>query len=293
VRGTALALTPFYLMKPLSFHKLQGAGNDFVVVDAISHSLPSDFDFSRAAITLCDRHFGVGGDGLLSLESSNNGAAVRMRMWNPDGSEDMCGNGLRCVAALAWRQKYVTNPNFSVQTLAGERKIEILRPDFIRSAMGEPVFKPDQIPISRPGFANAIEYEISVDNQILRATSLSTGSTHTVIFLEKPLPEAEFQRLSPLLENHPFFPLRTSVMWAIPDGKSRFQIRIWERGAGETLACGTGACATAVAAQITGRASGPVEIQSRGGVLEVEWTAEQEIFLSGPAKYVFEGVFLA
>ena len=287
-RGVAQLLPLFYLMQPISFHKLQGAGNDFVVLDLFSHSLPTDFNFPHAAITLCDRHFGVGADGLLSLEPSDNGAALQMRMWNPDGSEDMCGNGLRCVAALAWRQKHVPNPKFSVQTLAGERQIEILRPDFIRAAMGKPIFEASQIPILR---SDAIEYEIPVENHILRATTLSTGSTHTVLFLEKPLTETDFQRLSPLLETHPLFPLRTSVMWAVPDGENRFKIRIYERGAGETLACGTGACAVAVAAQITNRARGPIEIESKGGVLKVEWTPDEEIFLSGPAQYVFEGVF--
>lgn len=277
----------------LPFHKLQGAGNDFVVLDLLTHPLPSDFDFPAAAIGLCDRHFGVGSDGLLTLEPSNIGATVRMRMWNPDGTEDMCGNGLRCVAALAWHGRHVTANHFQVQTLAGDRQIEIINPNLIRASMGRPSFEAEQVPVLLPlTEADSVEWTIEVANRNLKVTSLSTGSTHTVIFLDEPLSEADFQSLSPLLENHPLFPQRTSLMWAIADGQNRFKIRIWERGAGETLACGTGACAVAVAAQVTKRADGPVEVESRGGLLRVEWTPDQEIFLTGPAKHVFEGVFV-
>ncbi len=284
----------------LHFHKLQGAGNDFVVLDTFSRPLPSSFDFSAAAIALCDRHFGVGADGLLTLESTKNEAqpaslheplraSLRMRMWNPDGSEDMCGNGLRCVAALAWRQKLVASPDFEVQTLAGTRRIEILQPDWIRAAMGEPIFEPSQIPIALPATKNeALDIQIPLEGRTFRASSLSTGSTHTVIFLDAPLSDADFRKFGPLLENHPYFPTRTSVMFATNDGENRFKIRIWERGAGETLACGTGACAVAVAAQITGRARGAIEIESRGGVLKVEWNPGKPIFLTGPARHVFE-----
>ncbi|PQV62735.1 diaminopimelate epimerase [Abditibacterium utsteinense] len=273
----------------LNFHKLQGAGNDFVVLDLFSRPLAPDFDFSAAAVLLCNRHFGAGADGLLTLEPATDRSPLRMRMWNPDGSEDMCGNGLRCVAALAWRQKIIKTPRFEVQTLAGTRQIEILKTDWIRAAMGEPVFEPSQIPIVLPATKNeALDIEIPVGGRVFRASSLSTGSTHTVIFLDSPLSEADFQKFGPLLENHPFFPSRTSIMFAVADGENRFKIRIWERGAGETLACGTGACAVAVAAQMVGRARGPIEVESRGGTLKVEWNRGEPIFLTGPARHVFE-----
>ena len=130
----------------------------------------------------------------------------------------------------------------------------------------------------------------STEKIINNATALSTGSTHTVIFRDAPLNENEFQSWSPLLEHHALFPARTSIMWAVPDGANRFAIRIWERGAGETLACGTGACAIAVAARLTGRARGPVIVESRGGELEVEWDApDGEIYLTGRASYVYAG----
>jgi diaminopimelate epimerase len=198
------------------------------------------------------------------------------------------------VAALAWRQKHVTTPHFSVQTLAGSRRIEVLEAHLIRAAMGHPIFEPSQVPVVVPAEReNAIEFEISVEDKKFLANSLSTGSTHTVIFLEHPLSEADFQKYSPLLENHPLFPTRTSIMWAVPDGPNCFKIRIWERGAGETLACGTGACAVAVAARVTQRASGTTSVESRGGILKVDWTPGEEIFLTGPAQYVFEGTWQA
>ena len=271
----------------LHLHKFQGAGNDFVVLDLFARPLPGNFAISQAAIALCERHFGVGGDGLLTLEPASDGSEARMRMWNPDGSEDMCGNGLRCVAQLAWRQKVVSGRTFTVQTLAGARRIEILANGSIRAEMGAPIFAPRLVPVDVVG-ENALHIEIPLPNRTFSATSLSTGSTHTVLFLDAPLSDADFQHFGPLLEHHPLFPTRTSLMFAVADGPNRFQIRIWERGAGETLACGTGACAVAVAAQMTGRARGNVQIESKGGVLEVEWQPSEPIFLTGPAQAVFE-----
>lgn len=277
----------------LTFHKMQGAGNDFIVLDLLHTPLPGSFDFVQAAQILCDRHFGAGSDGLLTLESARTeGAAARMRMWNPDGSEDMCGNGLRCVAALAWERGYAESREFKLETFVGLHSVQVVEPGRIRISMGCPVFAPSQVPfVPVNGQVRLVESSLEVGGETRGGvTSLSTGSTHTVIFLEEPLDEARFQRLSPLLENHARFPERTNVMWAVADGPNRFRIRIWERGANETLACGTGACAVAVAANLNGRASGPVAVESRGGVLGVEWSApDGEMYLTGPVEYLFEG----
>lgn len=268
---------------------MHGAGNDFVLLDGLTTPLSPQLDTARAAQLLCARHFGVGADGLLSLEPSNV-ADLQMRMWNPDGTPDMCGNGLRCVAALAHRLNHVGKTEFCVETIAGIRAIELLPDGRIRAAMGRPQLSPDIVPL-RAGSERLRDAALEIAGQkIPNVTALSTGSTHTVIFRDAPPGEAEFQRWSPLIENDALFPARTSVMWAVAEGANRFKIRIWERGAGETLACGTGACAVAVAAQLTSRARGPVAIESRGGVLEVEWHApDGEIFLTGRASYVFEG----
>lgn len=269
---------------------MHGIGNDFVVLDLLRQPLSSHFDFTLFAEIVCDRHVGIGGDGLLSLERARDESAVRMRMWNPDGTEDMCGNGLRCVARLAHERGYV-GEDFSVQTLSGPRRVHILPGGKIRVAMGAPEWAPERVPHCASD--SLIEGRIELDGQVFEhVTSLSTGSTHTVIFGEVPVPEADFQKWSPRLEVAPLFPERTSVMWAHPAGENRFEIRIWERGAGETLACGTGACAVAVAARRTGRASGAVTVQSKGGELEIEWDEKSgEIWKTGPAQIMFEGVW--
>lgn len=267
---------------------MHGAGNDFVLIDGLNAPISPRLDMSQLAQLLCARHFGVGADGLLTLEASNV-ADARMRMWNPDGTTDMCGNGLRCVAELAHRLGYVTKENFAIETIVGVREIQRLSDGRIRAAMGIPQFAPAIVPIATA--APLMDGTLEIGGQTLKnVTALSTGSTHTVIFRDAPLSEAEFQNLSPQLENHPLFPARTSIMWAVPDGSDKFAIRIWERGAGETLACGTGACAVAVAALATGRANGLVKVESRGGELEVEWNAPDcEIYLTGRATYVYAG----
>lgn len=276
-------MTPHY-----SFHKMHGAGNDFVLFDTTKNSFSPSFDFSKSAQLLCDRHFGIGGDGLLTLEPSTV-ADFKMRMWNPDGSEDMCGNGLRCVAALAWRQKYVQNTHFSVETLAGVRQIEAISDHIFTASMGRPNFISNDIPIE---VKDAIQYDLTIDNQTFKATSVSTGSTHTVIFLNEPISEIDFQYFSPKIENHPLFPERTSIMWATETEKNHFAIRIWERGVGETLACGTGACAVGAAAKVTERGGKEIFVKSRGGILVARWNSrDEEISLTGPATYLFEGIW--
>lgn len=287
-------------MSPLHVVKMQGVGNDFVVLDALGQPLPADFDFAAAAIELCQRRWSVGGDGLLLLDAPDEasrkaGATIRMRMWNPDGSEDMCGNGLRCIAALAHRRGYAPL-DFTVQTLAGLRQVSILESGLVRAEMGEPQLERPVIPLDAPSenfvSIGALDYTLPVDGrQISHVSSLSTGSTHTVIFGAHPS-EAEFQRLSPLIENHAWFPERTSVLWANIVGENHLRLRIWERGVGETLACGTGACAAAVAGVLTKDLKDIVRVESKGGVLSVEWRPGQEIFMIGPAQIVCEGTLV-
>ncbi len=280
----------------LAFVKMQGVGNDFVVLDALSQPFAPDFDFALAASELCRRRWSIGGDGLLLLDvpddaAKHAGATVRMRMWNPDGSEDMCGNGLRCIAALAHRRGYAPR-DFTVQTLASLRQVSILENSSVRAAMGEPQFERSLIPLDAPceNFTSStgLNYTLPLGDRLIHhVNSLSTGSTHTVIFGEHPN-ESDFQRLSPLIENHPWFPQRTSVLWANIVGENHLNLRIWERGVGETLACGTGACAAAVAF-IMRHGEPKVRVESKGGVLTVEWRRGAEIFLTGPAQIVCEG----
>ncbi|MBV9468355.1 MAG: diaminopimelate epimerase [Abitibacteriaceae bacterium] len=291
---TALFSTPFI--------KMQGAGNDFIVLDALSHPFPDNFDFSAAALAWCDRHYGIGSDGLLLLATPEApvrtaGAVIRMRMWNPDGSEDMCGNGLRCIVHLANRRGHVKDSQFIVQTWAGLRTVEVLTRDKIRVAMGLPDFNPATIPLQLPpaqAATRGMEYMLEVGGRhIPHVTTFSTGSTHTVIFVPTLPDDEPFGHLSPLIEHHAWFPERTSIMWTQVVNEHQLKLRIWERGAGETLACGTGASAAAVAAQITERCGRGVDVQSRGGTLHIEWQPGTEILMAGPAQVVFEGEIAA
>lgn len=280
------------MQSPIHFTKMHGAGNDFIVLDALAQSLPEDFDFAAAAQRWCAHHFGIGADGLLLLTHPEPGQAsqVRMRMWNPDGTEDMCGNGLRCVARLAHRREYVQGDTFAVQTLAGLRTARVLAGGRLRIAMGQPEFASTAIPMAAPADVGPTEYMLPVgDTQVPHVTSLSTGSTHTVIFVQEPLDETTFATLSPRIEHHPWFPERTSVLWAQVLDAHQLRLRIWERGVGETLACGTGACAAAVAARLTGRCGTGVDVRSRGGTLSIEWRAGHDIEMTGQARLVFEG----
>jgi diaminopimelate epimerase len=264
------------------FAKMQGACNDFVVVRGDEH------DWSRLAPQLCDRHFGIGSDGILVALPSHR-ADVRMRMYNPDGTEDECGNGLRCLALFALAEGLVSGSEFHVETVSGIKRVTVARNGvtaLVTADMGKPQLAPSAVPVTVPG-ADALGIPLEVGGENLTGHVLSTGTAHTVIFEE--VSDERFQRLSPLLEHHPLFPERTSVMWSAPAGPDRFRLRIWERGVGETLACGTGACAVAAAAFLSGQAGPIIQVESRGGELRVEVADDLSLRMTGPAAYVFRG----
>ena len=266
----------------IPFRKMQGAGNDFIVVQGEEHN------WAALAPLLCSRRRGIGADGILVALPSEK-ADLRMRMFNPDGTEDECGNGLRCICLYAHHLGLVQGRAFTVETLSGIRACEVLesgaRP-MVRTGLGRADLRPSSVPVVWPE-GNALGYPLRLGAETLDAYSLSTGTAHTVIF-EIP-DEARFQHLSPRIEVHPLFPERTSVLWTKIESQERARVRIWERGAGETLACGTGAAAVAVAAYVSERAGPRLEVVSRGGTLTVEVSENLEIELTGPAEFVFEG----
>lgn len=278
----------------LTFTKMQGVGNDFVVIDAHKYT---NIDWSAFAIEMCDRHLGIGADGLLILESSRY-ADIQMRMYNPDGSPDVCGNGLRCVARYAFEHHLVETETMDIHTLAGVRRAIISRDSHseiaaVTVSMGQPIFEPARIPM-RVTREPALDFPLELpDGTSITLSALSTGSTHAVTFVPAMPSETEFQTISPMVENHPLFPDRTSLMWCVPKGENRIQLRIWERGAGETWGCGTGACAAAVAALLKGcvEQNRPVEVESIGGTLTVSWRPGEDIEMTGPAENVYEGVY--
>jgi diaminopimelate epimerase len=271
----------------IPFSKMHGAGNDFVVV---AEEVVSTYSLPDLARRLCQRRFAIGADGLLVVGRGRR-QAVRMRMFNPDGSEDMCGNGLRCVAKWAARHGLATNNHFVIETLDGEKQAELLRDGRVRVELGEPYFDPERIPVLAEN-APVIDLPVQLPDGVVKVTALSTGSTHSVIFVDRLPEDDRFLHDSPLIENHALFPQRTSVLWVVVESPLRLRMRIWERGAGETLSCGTGACAAAIAAQLHGLTGRSVEVHSMGGVLQVEWQPGSPVYLTGAADLVYEGEYL-
>lgn len=280
-------------MNTLNFTKMQGIGNDFVVVDCLRPGVPSEDELQAAAARLCDRRFGIGGDGVLLVLPADN-ADFRMRMFNPDGTEaEMCGNGIRCFA------KFVTDRGYSegkstitVVTGAGILSLDIgaTDPDGstpVKVDMGKPVLERADIPmIGEPG--NVVGQEVQVGDETLYITGVSMGNPHAVFFVETATDET-INRLGPLVEKHPIFPRRTNVHEVEVISPSEIKMLTWERGAGRTLACGTGACGSAVASNLNGLTGRRVLVHLPGGDLNIEWADDDHVYMTGPAAEVFTG----
>ncbi|MDW8104404.1 MAG: diaminopimelate epimerase, partial [Armatimonadota bacterium] len=210
-------------MKLLPFSKMQGVGNDFVVV---AEEMVSSLSLPALARLLCQRRFSVGADGLLVVGRGER-APVRMRMFNPDGSEDMCGNGLRCVAQWARRRGLVDGSCFIVETVDGDKQVELLPDGRVRVELGEPRFAPEEVPVLAEE-TDVLNLPVSLPHRQVRVAALSTGSTHSVLFVDTLPSDDLFWQESPMIENHPLFPQRTSVLWTVVESPSRLRMRIWE-----------------------------------------------------------------
>lgn len=274
----------------MKFAKMQATGNDFVLVDART----TERSWPQLAVAMCDRHFGVGADGLILLLPSKL-ADLRMRMFNPDGSEgEACGNGLRCLARYVTEQGLADiGRGLAVETLAGIRRVRAHiaegRALWFQVDMGQPRLKPVEIPMLAQGLDIIIDYPLAVQNRTLLLTCLSLGNPHAVCFLEEPVASFPLSELGPRVEYHPSFPSRVNFEIANILERKKVRARVWERGVGETLSCGSGACAIAVAAQLHGQVDSRVDIILPGGTLAVDWNREGEVMLSGPAELVFWG----
>jgi len=274
----------------MKFAKLQATGNDFIFIDA-----DEEHNWSPLAKAMCHRHFGIGADGLIVLLPSQV-ADLRMRLYNLDGSEaEACGNGLRCLARYAIDRGLVDARELAVETLGGIRKVRS-HGNLIQVAMGKPKFRADEIPMLIEEELDIIlDYPIIVQGKKLLLTCLSMGNPHAVCFLDEPIANFPLAELGPVVEKHPLFPDRinfevANVLSRKPTEKlQKIEARVWERGVGETLSCGTGACAVAVAARLYDRVAGDVDIILPGGVLTVAWDGVGEVMLSGPAEMVFQG----
>ncbi|RYG47936.1 diaminopimelate epimerase [bacterium] len=270
----------------MSFEKWQGIGNDFVMVDAFTESLPEDL--APLSLAMCDRRFGIGGDGLILLAPGEK-EALRMRMFNPDGSEsEMCGNGIRCLALFAQALGRAGEGEVPVETGAGRLTVEVLADGRVRVDMGPARLGQNEIGMA--GKASERFVNEPIPDHDLRGTAVSMGNPHLVIFVEDAS-SVELEAIGPALERHPLFPARVNVHFVqVVDRETLIQ-RTWERGAGVTLACGTGACSVAVAAFLNGHANRSVTIRLPGGELGIEYREDGRVFMTGPATKVFEGEY--
>ena len=258
---------------------MQGAGNDYVYIDCFKTPIETLGDISNLAIKISDRHFGVGSDGLVLIMPSNNGADVRMRMFNADGSEaQMCGNASRCVARYAIDNGIVDKPEFLLQTKLSNKQITVQPNGKITVNMGCPEILEHNV--------------VSVSNSEYHYTAVSMGNPHCVIFVDN-VKDFPVKEIGSIIEVHKNFPEKTNVEFAHVLNDGNIEMRVWERGAGETLACGTGACATFTAAAINGLTSEKALLKLRGGNLEILWNkSDNNIYMTGDAEVVFYGEFL-
>ncbi|MEM2939439.1 MAG: diaminopimelate epimerase [Candidatus Bathyarchaeia archaeon] len=277
-------------MVELEFWKMHGLGNDYIVIDNRGGKLNDDA-ISLLARKLCRRRFSVGADGLLLLYNSV-AADVKMRIFNADGSEaEMCGNGIRCLAKYCYENGIVNKREINVETLAGIKSVWLEIVDGrVRSAtvdMGNPSFERGRIPVVGEG--KFIDEEIKVDDALFRATCLSVGNPHCVIFVNE-VEGFPVEYYGPKIENHSMFPRRINVEFVQVLRKDLLKVRVWERGVGETLACGTGACASVVAGSILGKVDRECTVQLLGGELKIRYAENDRVFMTGPAEKVYSGV---
>jgi diaminopimelate epimerase len=276
--------------RALAFTKMHGAGNDFVVLDGIRESLPPLEPLARR---LLDRRFGIGGDQLLVAQASAS-ADFRMDIYNPDGSRaEMCANGIRAFYLWLRSHGHSTADELSVETLAGVVRPRAAGPGLVTVAMGHPVLVPEKIPttLGAGGVGPVLDVPLDVDGAALRVSAVSMGNPHCVIEVED-VEAAPVEQLGPRIEHHPAFPNRVNVEFVQRLSRSRVRQRTWERGTGETLACGSGACAVAVASILRGATDRELAIELRGGTLHLSWPAnDAAVTMTGPAAEVFAGRF--
>lgn len=280
-------------MPELEFAKSHGLGNDFIIADGEERCLEG-VDLSALAVRLCDRNFGIGGDGFILVLPSNV-ADYRMQIINSDGSEaEMCGNGLRCFVKYLV-DRGVVGDRVAVETLAGIKTVDIIRghgeTDSFVVNMGKPKLDAKEIPVE--GYeGRVIAQPLEVDGVTYTVTCVNMGNPHCVIFLDSSAPEIDretLRRIGPRIETHPMFPKKTNVEFARVLSKQELRVDVWERGAGVTLACGTGACATVVAGVLNGLVAKAATVHLPGGDLQIEWKDSDEVYMTGPAVEVFRG----
>lgn len=273
----------------MRFTKMQGLGNDYVYVDCFKETIE---DPSKLAKVISDRHFGVGSDGLILICPSDK-ADFEMKMYNADGSRgEMCGNGIRCVAKYVYDYGLTDKTHISVETLGGIKYLDLTvengKVALVKVDMGNPILTPEQVPVIADG-ESAVDEPICVDGVEYRMTCVSMGNPHAVVYMED-VDNLDIEKIGPSFENHEHFPNRVNTEFVKVLDRETAQMRVWERGSGETLACGTGACAVAVACILNGLTDNKVRVKLLGGDLLIEWDKEKDtVYMTGPAEIVFDG----
>lgn len=277
----------------MKFTKMHGCGNDYVYVDGAKEQIPTE-DKPELVRKLSDRHFGIGGDGVIFINPSDE-ADFEMEMYNMDGSRsEMCGNGIRCVAKFVY-DKGLTNKE-SISIISGGKvkyidlNIENGKVSTVKVNMGEPILRAADIPVvAENSEGHVIAEKIEVGGDIYEMTCVSMGNPHAVVFMEE-VENLEIEKIGPLFENHERFPRRTNTEFVRVIDRKNVEMRVWERGTGETLACGTGTCATVVACVLNGLTEDEVNVKVLGGLIKIKWDREANlVYMTGPAATVFEG----
>ncbi|MGH2807907.1 MAG: diaminopimelate epimerase [Actinomycetota bacterium] len=273
----------------MRFSKYHGIGNDFIMFADRADRLELTPEMVRA---LCDRHFGIGADGVIRVAPGRDGAKFFMDYINSDGSiGEMCGNGIRCLALFAREERMTTSSELKIATRAGVKTVIVNKDGTVTVDMGAPIFDPAELPIRWSG-PDALHAKIELKDEVLEATCLSMGNPHAVLWVEDPQ-RAPVRSLGPIIEHNDAFPNGANVEFAHVDSPSRVSMRVWERGSGETMACGTGAAAVAVAARLVGGANERVTVSLPGGDLKIEWAGSVDkqapVIMTGPAVKSFEG----
>ena len=282
------------------FTKMQGCGNDYIYVNGFTEKIPQE-EKPELVRHISDRHFGIGGDGVIFINPSAE-ADFEMEMYNADGSRaEMCGNGIRCVAKYVYDKGLTDKTEISVISSGQIKYLQLFlkegRVDTVRVNMGAPELRPERIPVTVAEAGTPLEQERIVNAPIIvqgkeyKMTCVSMGNPHAVIFLED-VTNLEIEQIGPYFENHERFPKRINTEFVKVLDKKTVQMRVWERGTGETLACGTGCCATVVACILNGLTDEKVTVKLLGGEIEIEWDREANlVYMTGPAVTVFEGEY--
>lgn len=276
----------------MRFTKMQGAGNDYIYINCIEEIVTNPPELS---VRLSDRHFGVGSDGIVLIYESEI-ADFKMRMYNSDGSEsEMCGNAVRCIAKYVYEKGLTDKTEITLETLAGIKVLKLnVHQGFAESVtvnMGAPQLEPEQVPVLLSGDA-VINRPVNVNNETYNITCVSMGNPHSIVFVED-VDSLKLSEIGPLFESHEIFPKRVNAEFAQVIDRNTIKMRVWERGTGETLACGTGACAVVAAAVLNGKCDEKTEVILPGGRLLIEWDRENNlIYKTGPAEFVFDGELL-